>query len=190
MIKTLQKTDNGIYYKFFIYDSYEEFTKDSSLFFRGREYLYCLELDGGYAIKIGFSANILSRIKNHCKRKNSPFKDKVGRIGVLGPLRGGLDSEDWIHAYMSSMLTTEYGSFETYTCDKVFKESNVVNGNTFDAFHQYTFPIIQSLCRSKEDEEGYPCGFDLILEDKTLSNKEKKLLEKEEEFNIAIQAAE
>ena len=184
MIKTLKKVTD-FYYQFFVYSSYEDFLKDSKLFFYGRQYLYLLELDNGEAIKLGYSSNIKNRLKTHYFDNKSPFKGKIGRIGILGPIRDGLNVEDILHNYMTPfLLIGKYGtSIETYSFEKNYNECNTPqkDRNSFDSFNKIGFLAIQSLIRTKEDEDGNPIGYDLILEDVTLSKKEKQILEEEEQ---------
>lgn len=178
MIKTLRKRENSPYYEFFIYDSYDELKKDSHLFFYRRQYLYCLELSDGKAIKIGYSGNLNNRLKQHIVDSKSPFFGKVGRIGVLGPIRDGLNSEEIIHSRMTPYFVNEYGiSCETYSFDKLFENNECEKQKALDIFNNIAFPIIQSLCHDDYDDNGNYRGFELILEDNTISDKERKLLE-------------
>lgn len=193
MIKTLKKHGtNGLFYEFFVYGSYEEFLKDSKLFFYGRQYLYLLELDNGEAVKLGFSSNIKNRLKTHYFSNGSPFRGKIGRIGVLGPIRDGLNTEEVLHNYMTPfLLKGKYGdSIETYSFDRNYDmcNTNKEDRNSFDTFNKIGFICIQSLTHSREDDDGNPIGFDLILEDNTLSKKEREILVEDNELSIAESA--
>lgn len=95
-------------YMFNVYDSYDEFKKNNKNIKHGDEYLYCIELDDNY-IKVGFSSDLKTRMKTHLEKK-STFFSHDHRIGILGPLQDGYESEQMLHMRFSSFST----DVETY----------------------------------------------------------------------------
>ena len=61
------------------------------------EYIYTIEVDNGKFLKIGYSKDIKKRLLTHQNDVKSPLKDKCGRITLIGPLRDGLNTEQYIH---------------------------------------------------------------------------------------------
>lgn len=98
-------------------------------------FLYCLELDKGHYVKIGYSSNIHRRIIDH---RNLTFRNMIGRVALL-EFDGGLAKnvkaiESWIHRILNSRAIT-IGKFcgseyETYIFDKDVTHEP----NNFDAF--------------------------------------------------------
>lgn len=170
-MKYLKKHSENIYL-FTVFDSYEEVLKNISTFMYGRQYLYCLELVDD-AVKIGFTANLKGRLRTHLTDKNSPFKDKVKRIGVLGPIRDGLNSEEIIHGYMTPYVCYDYGtSVETYSLKELFNTFKYKEKNSFELFNDTIMPMIQSLCETREENP-----FKLIMEDNTYVDKKEVMAE-------------
>ncbi len=120
-------------YMFNVYDDFEDFVDFSEIVKNGN-YIYCLELEGN-CIKIGYSAELKRRIRTHFKDKNSPFKSKIQRIGILGPIENAKEVEKKLHSDLYEYQDDKYDSLETYHFHKEF--------NTFDMF-MVMFQFIQS----------------------------------------------